>query len=451
MQIERIGNPSKNAEEFVAKLKNSNTVLNSAGDSNNILLANFSSVATNMATDSIKQTLEKEGALLFLENVKKEHFPDNALLSVDADYCVIKSMQSGRVQHVLCSSPAEPGPVYIPAELKNIEAEIDEKGQIINVKDSPITESDIKKSALTAETMSDTQLEEWLELINLKSNQLQEHPDMQLVNASLMRGSITIQEQTYKSYLSWGKETLGSIYCSYDIELAAVIEPKKNKILKFTSVNSFVRIQKMGRNEDWCKGDGTSLGSLRIYPGDRATFELDQVPLPKGWRITKIAPETKNSDNSYTRTTGYSVGASGGGEIAKDPKIAANLSFNYSSSQQYSETFQDFTATNGSSSSYCFWEYKFTKLYRDWESLFHGIQSRPEQFPELARTTMYLKNEVAYEIPQDDNRNQHFYIFQCQFRVCLWSRFPKIGYNTWGDAQRWNGFSINLGAVKFKS
>lgn len=447
MKIERIGNPGELAEYFAKALSN-NKLSASTNEEATVLLANFASTLPNEAVGSLAQMLDKNETVLFLENVKKEHFPDNALVSVDAKYCIVKSSAGGRIQHVLLCTPPEQGPVYVPTDLKDIEAEVDEKGVISNIQEKDIVPANNglnhDETPITPST-----IDGWIDIIARKSMECAEN-DMQMINASLMRGSITRQEETIPSdAYGNGNKTIGAIYFSYDVELAAVIEPTKSKRLKFTSVNSFVRIEKMGKDADWCKGDGTILGSLRIYPGDKMTFELNEVPIPKGWRIVNIAPESPNSENSYIRTTGWSVGATGGGAISSDPKVAANLSFNYNTSQQYSETFRDFTAMNGSSSTYCFWEYRFTKLYKDWESLFHGIQSRPEQFPELARSTMYMRNEVVYEIPADDNHCQQFWVFICQFRAALWSRFPNIGYKSWGDAQRWTGFNINLGAVKF--
>ena len=359
----------------------------------------------------------------------------------------IKSENGGRCQNVLFSSNRETGTVFLPEGLKDVVATVDDKGAITNREEKAgiSSKSEPGESAGEVCDIQDV-IDGWANMITLKGK---EGSTYELVNASLMRGSVTMAEKTYKSYVS-GQETVGSIYFSYDVELAAVVEPKRNKVLKFTSVNSFVSVRKLGRDEDWSRGDGTSLGALKLYPGDRGTHDPSQVSLPNGWRIIKIAPESPNSENTYTRTTGWSIGATGGGETGKDPKVAVNLSLSYQASNQYSESFPDFTAINQSSSAYCLWEYRFTKLYRDWESLFHGILSRPEKFPALSTSTMYMKNEVVYELPADDNRLQPFMAFICQFRVNLRSQFPGFGCYYYGDSQDWLGFSINLGVVKFK-
>ena len=138
MKIERIGNPSWYAENFVTRLENNKEELKSTGDEMNVLLANFTSATGNEAVNSIRQALDTQESVLFLENVKKEHFPDNTLISVDADYCIVKSAENGRIQHILFSSQSEQGPMYLPEELKNIDATVDEKGNITSIEKEAI-------------------------------------------------------------------------------------------------------------------------------------------------------------------------------------------------------------------------------------------------------------------------------------------------------------------------
>ena len=55
--------------------------------------------------------------------------------------------------------------------------------------------------------------------------------ELQPVNGSLARGSISIKQLNYSSSLN-GEATKCSLYSSYNVELAAVISPTRKKILK---------------------------------------------------------------------------------------------------------------------------------------------------------------------------------------------------------------------------
>jgi len=193
---------------------------------------------------------------------------------------------------------------------------------------------------------------------------------------------------------------------------------------------------------------------MLLYPVDEYTDNKSEVSLPSGWRILKIAPETLNNDNNYTHTTGWSIGVEGGGEISEDPKATVKLSASYSESNVYSQSFKDFTAINQSNSAYCDWRYVYTKVYRDWKSIFSDWMADIENFPDLAKSTMYMKNEVVYEAPASDNSQQRFcnaigHTTLYAHSNLTWYLVIEYGINYKTACWHWDYFTLNMAAVIF--
>ena len=448
MKVTEIGKTSELAKVFLQKLEQSNaqSLQNSEFE---VSMMNFSESISVDDHRTLKEMIDKDKSILFLENVKKEHFPDNSLITVDSDLCIIKSESNGRRQHILILGTKEQPKLEL-ASRKNEEDTI-EVNEEVQKKKTP--EQEFKKEASTDTVKVRSKIDAQNILDWLVALPLQTHEDIQLVNASLIRGSVTIESLHYTSDMN-GKPTNASTYSSYNVELAAVVEPKRNKVLKITSVASHVSITDgLSKNSEDDKGDGTYEGRMIFYPGNKYTFEKSEIKLPHGWRIIKIAPETLNHDNNYARTTGWTIGAEGGGAMSKDPNVAAKLSASYSESEAYSQSFKDFSALNKSNSAYCDWEYLYTKVYRDWKSIFSSWMKDIENFPDLAKSTMYMKNEVVYEAPASDN--------SCQ-RFCTYIHHQTLyahSHSSWGvihygikyktSAFDWNYFDLNMNSVIF--
>ncbi len=452
MKITKIGQPTELATTFLQKLKQSTALFSQSSQSaeHEVCLVNYSESISTEEQRTIEEIIDRGLSVLFLENVKEEYFPGNSLFATNAEVCIIKSESQGRKQHMLMLGNKEQ-PSFLPTvrvdEESTMEASEEAKEKM---KKGPLSDEEPTKESVEVESFIDIRhAVDWVGGVSLKMQE-----DVQQVNASLITGSITIQAQNYSSNLN-GKPTSASAYYSYDVELAAVVSPKRNKILKITSVNSYVSIVNgLSVDTENDRGDGTYEGRMLLYPGDYYTSNKNEISLPAGWRIIKIAPETLNNDNNYTHTTGWTIGAEGGGQISQDPSVAANLSASYNASESYSQSFQDFTVLNQSNAAYCDWRYVYTKVYRDWKSIFSDWMADIENFPDLAKSTMYMKNEVVYEAPASDNSLRRFcnaigHQTLYAFSYLTWYLVIEYGVRYNMADWHWDNFSLNMGSVIF--
>ena len=452
MKITKIGQPSELARTFLQKLEESTALASQSSQTSEleVCLVNYSDSISTEDQRTIEDIIDRGLSILFLENAKEEYFPKNSLFATDSEVCIIKSDAQGRRQHMLMLGTKEQ-PTFIPAARENDAATM-EASEEAKEKKTKEARSEEKSTTETAQDKPAIDIQHAVDWVGGVSLKVQE--DIQQINASLIMGSITIQAQNYSSNLN-GKPTSASAYYSYDVELAAVVSPKKNKIIKITSVNSYVSIVNgLSINTEGDRGDGTFDGRMLLYPGDHYTDNKSEISLPSGWRIIKIAPETLNNDNNYTHTTGWTIGTEGGGQISQDPNVAVNLSASYSSSDSYSQSFQDFTVLNQSNSAYCDWRYVYTKVYRDWKSIFSDWVADIENFPDLAKSTMYMKNEVVYEAPASDNSQQRFcnaigHQTLYAYSYMTWYLVIEYGIKYNMANWHWDNFTLNMATVIF--
>lgn len=432
MRVTKIGEVSNLLEHFLQNLSQSQFASNAECE---VCLINFSTLLSNDEHNVIKEMFSKEKAIICLENVKKEHFPNSAALATNAELCIIKSDLGGRRQHIWTlgeeklphDGPLPREKVRNRIEINKVEAEGKEQ-----------------KTEIVAYERETRAILNWLDKIDSLSSSEEQ------INASLVRGTITFASRNYTSNLN-GKDTQCYLSANFDYEIAAVVEPKKNKILKITSVDTSVGIQQLSVDNDDDRGDGTYQGTVIVYPGDKYIYEeRASVKLPDGWIRRYYAPDTPNSDNSYSRTTGVSIG----GEITPDPKAPAKLTFSYNQSASITESFKDFSAIDNSTPGYQYWRYAYTKVEKNWEDIFTGINKDVEPFPLLAKSTMKMGNEVVYEAPPSEHAWQQFYIIVSHETMYAhshmsWYLVIYYGIDYKWPMNVWKNYWFNMGLVVF--
>lgn len=453
MKIKIFGKPSEQA----IQLLNSVDGLRSGKESEDLsklelVVANYGSSLSELDKHEINTIFDEKPALFYLENTTVDSFITNSVLQVDSKACLL--FRDSKGHHIFVLDKGKQPALLDPCDENMYYEEVTDDNGVkkIVAAHNPnvgISEEQIVKEAVKEDLVTPSFVLDWLTSRFPSSSTLNADEDIQPINGSLVRGSITTLQKN-GTRIHNKVLTNNSLYASFDVELAAVVEPKRNKIIKINSVNTFVKA-KLGKNNTTDRVWGSRFGKLILYPGSFYTYDSKEVSIPKGWRIIKLAPETKNSENSYTRTTGWSIGLEGGGEVGPDgPKGTVKLNLSYNESQSYTEAFNDFEVENHSDSSYCYWKYEYTKVKRDPSSIFSFWANDVENFPDLAKSTMYLKNEVVFETPKEENAKVRFNFFiGNELLHAHGTTFGGWSINHNYDLQGWDHFYINTDTVRF--
>lgn len=450
MKVTKIGSLSAAGDTFLQRLQLKHLYAETSDSAPsgevNLLMANFAEPLSEAEHIAIKEAFDNDKAILYFEDVKAGHFPDNALIRTDADTCVIKSEAQGRIQQLFILKSDSQGPERDEKE-EIFEKKSDATQETIEPESSSIMEA-MTTEAIEPKTIVETALD-WLDGLSMYQSGKAD-PNMRNINASMAIGNF-VMYKSYNTNLS-GKQQGASLMAAFDIELVA---DSKNlcKMVRLTSTMSQVNPGSMPFNSKGRRGDATYEGTVIIYPGDDYIFnERSSFQMPQGWSMAKRAPLTKNGENTYTYTTGWSVGAEGGGEIAQDPKVTAKVSVSYSATEQKTTNFKDFELQDLNVNGYCYWRYYFTQADRDWTKLLSGLINNIEPFPDLATSAMVMNNEVVYRAPAEQVSIQNFCFNIGHQTMCIYSdNFPGNAYfkkSGWiGNC--WGWFSLNMGAVKF--
>jgi hypothetical protein len=460
--IINIARESQFAEELAQALETDISLKAAAGEAreDSVIVADLSGELSEQHKNVIQSGMDNCSTFV-LRNCRSKEMAKFAFLSVDASTVVMKSGPYGRTQDIIVLSDTD-GPTMEPsviadaileppkdsgqmdallakgARLPSVKPEVEEERVAVPVKTSHEAErSEADVLARMIQGLNDRSL-----MIRATS------PDFNVINASQVSARLIFAE------LKWTTEGGGiaDIFGSFNIELAAVLEPIKSKYIKVTSVGTGI-----SANPAWNsarnRGYFTSNARVLCYPGrDHAP---SKASLPIGWRRIAIAPETSNSTETYTRTTGWSIGVKGGGKVAEKPEISAELSASYSSSESYTETIKDFQVKNLSSAAVCEWHYEYTKMARSWTSLFNWPAPFRyiviDRLPDLCTSTMFLKNEAIYEAPAEAQGTQQFVFYIEQTTARLWDTGDWRKANCHCSTIRngmWRDIDVNLGMVR---
>ena len=150
--------------------------------------------------------------------------------------------------------------------------------------------------------------------------------------------------------------------------------------------------------DGWAKGFFNRSSNIYLYPGN--SRDPNHSVLPAGWSRPNVEPHTPNSSTTYTSTTGWSFGVSGGG--SKDGPNA-NVTASYSQSNQESTTIKDFSVRNNSDGSMSGWNFYYTAVDgTKWQDHFTW-NNAPKGIADLAKSTLHVNAEAVYEGPADSN------------------------------------------------
>jgi len=459
--IINIARENQFAEELAQELETDISLKAAAGEAreDSVIVADLSGELSEQHKNVIQSGMDNCSTFV-LRNCRSKEMAKFSFLSVDASTVVMKSGPYGRTQDIIVLSdtdgPTMEPPVSAHATRKpmkssaHMDALLAKGARLPSAK--PEVEEECEDVAITtsdeAERSEVDVIARMVEGLNYRSRMLRATPsDLNPINASQASGCVIFPQKTWQPC---GKGT-ASFWGSFNIELAAVLEPVRSKYVKVTSVGTAVNAKPAwdsARN----RGYFTSSARVLCFPGWEGAPE--KASLPNGWRRIAIAPETANSESTYTRTTGWSIGAKAGGKVAEDPEVSAELSASYSSSESYTETIKDFQVKNYSSAAVCEWHYEYTKMARDCYSLFSQKAFRCakiERLAELSTSTMFLKNEAIYEAPADAQGTQRFMFFVEQTTSRLWdtgnwNQGVYHAESTWSGM--WRSIDVNLDMVR---
>jgi hypothetical protein len=191
------------------------------------------------------------------------------------------------------------------------------------------------------------------------------------------------------------------------------------------------------------------------YPGNVQTDDITSISLPSGWSRIAQQPATTNSINSYTYTTGWSVGAKVSGSVSEKPSLGAELNASYSQANSASTTVNDLIVVNNSNSAVSSWSYKNGPFFNNiWKNMFTSSFMRMDTANEpvaFAKATLTVNNESIYQLPISASGSQNFQ-FKLTHHVAKtnvtgnWSSFTRR-WAGW-SRQSWQSISVNLDAVR---
>lgn len=459
----------------------------------------------NDLQDSDKELLRSavaDGATLVLENTSPDSMAEYAVIGIKATTVVIKSADGGRNQQIIIDSPGqqiqydghqEELPVEqrksgeaVPVALRNAALargiSLEEKGLI--EPPASITEP-IERSKGVPPTLELSEEEKtrrlalWLKddsfQQSLERSQLSE--DWTQVSGSEAHATIVFSSIRWKPLAKqlgldqqWADHLptqIAEYFGSLDVDLYAVVAPRKTKLLKIKSTGTAVAIPNgLSSDTDWNKHYFTVEGQYLLYPGTTniEPNQTEQINLPAGWRRLELEPRTPNSITKYTSTTGWSVGVKGeAGGGATGPEASITLEASYSSSNTVEREIPDFRVSNKSSSAVCNWTYEYSRYKNNWMELFTSwafYWDTIESLPQLAKSMLDMDNEVIYEAPANTTNTQPF-VFSIQHTVgALWVTSPLdvsvlLQNPNYGPRHKWEGkhrtywgFSVDMNRVR---
>lgn len=401
----------------------------------------------------------KNHASVVFRNTKSEAMAEFALFGVDGVTAVLKARDAGRAQDIIIFGEQD-GPMAEP------EADMIESGVSLSLahamasgqRPEPEKPEAVQREPL--EEIVEEQLSEShmvaraIEGLSFRTSLTRdEHVQVSNINASQASGTVIFAQKTW--HPAKNPRGTNTIFGAFDIELAAVVEPVRSKIIKITSRGTAVGVTKMAADGIQNRAYFTAHGLVMLYPGGSYTWDINSITLPNGWTRRAISPETPNNTSTYTKTTGWSIGGKVGGKVAKTPEMTAELSASYSESNSISTEIADFRVKNESNAAVSKWRYEYSKLADNWKSLFYQPffkQGRVENVVLLSKSTMFLQNESVYQTPADAVGSQRFifYIGQGTAQLyesahSIWKYSNHVRYQSNG---MWQFMDLNLGMVR---
>ena len=397
---------------------------------------------------------------IVLRNSKSGTMARFALFGIDAETVVLKAREKGRVQDMVVfgvqdgpAAEADPGmdetgdaPERAPASSTRTEPEPRKSAA---VQEAPIEEF-VKEQVSESQEICNT-----IKSLNQRRTLTMGVRAARVVNinASQASGTVSFSEKTW--HPNNARKGVAKIFGAFDVELAAVVEPVKSKVIKITSRGTAVSATPLAADADQNRAWFTQHGLVMVYPGNKYTFDMNAIALPNGWIRRAISPETPNNTSTYTKTTGWTIGGKVGGKVAEKPEATAELSASYSQSSSETTQIQDFRVKNESSAAISKWKYEYTTVTDNWKAMCYqdfAKWGRIKPIAQLSKSTMFLQNESVYQAPANATGSQRFcfYIGQQAAQLSesahsIWSHSYHVRYKADGI---WQSVDINLGMVR---
>lgn len=444
---------------------------NESVTSETVIIADLKETLTDEQKQIVRDGLENESTIVF-NNTTNERLSEFALFGVAAENVILKSKQKGRQQDIVVVNAAVDGPVPMEDQALDTTAEsasIAEEFAKSLAKGEPLPEltpeegdgegdEDVSSGNETTEieeipppTSNADSIARMIEVLNFSEAQSGEESNaLEPINRSQASGRVIFTQVSWNPK-GWGKTC--TIFGSFTIELAAVLTPVRSKYVKITSVGTAVGAT-TNPDSDYNKSWFTRRARVIAYPGYHYTFDTNSVRLPSGWRRIAIAPETPNSVTTYTKTTGWSIGASAGATVSTDPNVTVGLEASYSESERTTENIMDFRVKNYSSAAACNWVYEYSKVVDGWTSMFYQPffkKARIHGLAALAKSTMFLKNEAIYEAPANAGGHQRFIFYIGQHVARLWETGDWARYHhhiDYAAKGNWQYLDVNMSMVQ---
>ena len=193
-------------------------------------------------------------------------------------------------------------------------------------------------------------------------------------------------------------------FCTVDVNQYATKTPRQ-KWIQFKLTDAIGMNSQMGVDDTSARGYFNRSSNIYLYPGN--SNDPQRSVLAAGWSRPNVEPHTPNSSTTYTSTTGWSFGVTGGVD-PDGPK--ADVTASYSQSNQKTTTIYDFSVRNISDGSMSGWNFYYTAVDgSDWKKHFTW-NNQPKPIANLAKSTLYINAEAVYEGPPDTNEKMMFSI-----------------------------------------
>ncbi len=421
-----------------------------------VIVADLGEDINNKHKEVIRTGIKNQAAIV-LRNTRSAVMAEFALFGADGATAVLKARNEGRFQEIIIFGAkdgpvADPKPEMIEAGKSPSEALAIATGQRLEPMKPETAEREPVKD-IEGKPLSESQvIARTIQGLNFRTGLTSEKVQVSNINASQASGTIIFAQKTWHPANNKGTNT---IFGAFDIELAAVVEPVRSKIIKITSRGTAVGVTKMAANGIQNKAYFTDYGSVMVYPGTLYTWDINSIALPNGWTRRAISPETPNNTSTYTKTTGWSIGGKIGGKIAEKPEMTAELSASYSESNITTTTITDFRVKNESNAAVSKWRYEYSKLNDNWKDMFYQDfmrEGRVKDVVPLSKSTMFLQNESVYQAPANAAGYQRFIFYIGQHTAQLeesahsiWKYSNHVRYQADG---MWQMMDLNLGMVR---
>ncbi len=401
-----VGNSSVLAVEVANGLNrsciDSESVDTESINSDSVIVVDMSQDLTNEDYELI-DTANRKDASFVLKNTSNDKMKGFAMITAEADTVLVFNNIEGRTQKIIIEGDKD--------NLTNLPMEEDELEPVVNEPNGSNSnglnmeiESGMEPAGKMKEALNS------YDIVSMIKDQLSKKAasrsvSSENINASLAKITVIFSERHWNP-----DDSEASYFGSFDVEISATTTPEK-KFVKINSVGTGVRIGNMINNGKYGRKWFTNYGRVIYFPGSSYTYNNNNVAIPSGWRRIHNEPLTINAKTTYVSTTGWSVGAEGGGEVAESPKAAMKLSASYSESEQERREVPDFQVKNQSSGTVCDWRYEYTKLNDNWGGMFSDDlfkKGTVNGLVPLATGTMFMHNEAVYEAPSTTSGQQPF-------------------------------------------